>query len=79
MAAMICCPIVNYPLNISNHSEIIVSRHSKTHRNGMPSRIIQSPYVTSFGSSDKGNHKLDDACSQYFPFEGYGITYQPSL
>ncbi|KAG5621238.1 hypothetical protein H5410_006456 [Solanum commersonii] len=67
------------PTNIST-TEIIVRSHSKTPapRNRMPSRIIQSPYVTSFGSSDKGNHKLDDDVRLYFPFEGYGITYQPS-
>ncbi|KAG5603463.1 hypothetical protein H5410_034833 [Solanum commersonii] len=48
--------------------EIVVRSHSKTHapRNRMPSRIIQSPY------------KLDDDVCLYFPFEGCGITYQPS-
>uniref|UniRef100_M1BRU8 Ulp1 protease family, C-terminal catalytic domain containing protein n=1 Tax=Solanum tuberosum TaxID=4113 RepID=M1BRU8_SOLTU len=61
-------------------TEIVVRSHSKTPapRNRMPSRIIQSPYVTSFGLSDKGKHKLDDDVRLYFPFEGCGITYQPS-
>ncbi|WMV44734.1 hypothetical protein MTR67_038119 [Solanum verrucosum] len=61
-------------------TEIVVRSHSKTHapRNRMPSRIIQSPYVTSFGSSEKGKQKLDDDVRLYFPFEGCGITYQPS-
>ncbi|WMV36797.1 hypothetical protein MTR67_030182, partial [Solanum verrucosum] len=61
-------------------TEIVVRSHSKTlaPRNRIPSRIIQSPYVTSFGSSDKGKHKLDDDVHLYFPFEGCGITYQPS-
>ncbi|KAH0712209.1 hypothetical protein KY289_008168 [Solanum tuberosum] len=61
-------------------TEIVVKSHSKTPapRNRMPSRIIQSPYVTSFGSSDKGKQKLDDDVRLYFPFEGCGITYQPS-
>ncbi|KAG5585640.1 hypothetical protein H5410_046074 [Solanum commersonii] len=44
----------------------------------MPSRIIQSSYVTSFGSSDKGKQKLDENVRLYFPFEECGITYQPS-
>ncbi|KAG5619586.1 hypothetical protein H5410_004804 [Solanum commersonii] len=44
----------------------------------MPSRIIQSSYVTSFGSSEKGKQKLDDDVRLYFPFEGCGITYQVS-
>ncbi|KAH0666449.1 hypothetical protein KY285_027655 [Solanum tuberosum] len=67
------------PTDIST-TEIVVRSHSKTHaaRNMMSSRIIQSSYVTSFGSSDKGKHKLDDDVRMYFPFEGCGITYQPS-
>ncbi|WMV13785.1 hypothetical protein MTR67_007170 [Solanum verrucosum] len=61
-------------------TEIVVRRDSKTHapRNRIPSRIIQSPYVTSFGSSEKGKQKLDDDVRLYFPFEGCGITYQAS-
>ncbi|KAG5591180.1 hypothetical protein H5410_041694 [Solanum commersonii] len=61
-------------------TEIVVRSHSKTPapRNRVPSRIIQSPYVTSFGSSDKEKQKLDDDVRLYFPFEGCGITYQPS-
>uniref|UniRef100_M1AV39 Ulp1 protease family, C-terminal catalytic domain containing protein n=1 Tax=Solanum tuberosum TaxID=4113 RepID=M1AV39_SOLTU len=67
------------PIDIPT-TEIVVRSHSKTPmpRNMMPSRIIQSPYVTSFGSSDKGKQKLDDDVRLYFPFEGCGITYQPS-
>ncbi|KAH0727113.1 hypothetical protein KY284_002978 [Solanum tuberosum] len=67
------------PIDIPT-TEIVVKSHSKTHapRNRMPSRIIQSPYVTSFGSSEKGKQKLDDDVGLYFPFEGCGITYQPS-
>ncbi|KAG5581083.1 hypothetical protein H5410_051710 [Solanum commersonii] len=61
-------------------TEIVVRSHSKTlaPRNRVPSRIIQSPYMTSFGSSDKGKQKLDYDVRLYFPFEGCGITYQPS-
>ncbi|KAH0719604.1 hypothetical protein KY285_015635 [Solanum tuberosum] len=49
------------PIDIPT-TEIVVRSHSKTPapRNKMPLRIIQSPYVTSFGSSEKGKHKLDD-------------------
>ncbi|KAG5616411.1 hypothetical protein H5410_016235 [Solanum commersonii] len=67
------------PIDIPT-TEIVVRSHSKTlaPRNRMPSRIIQSPYVTSFGSSDKGKQKLDDDVRLYFPLEGCGITYQPS-
>ncbi|KAH0769001.1 hypothetical protein KY290_012982 [Solanum tuberosum] len=61
-------------------TEIVVRRDLKTPapRNRMPSRINQSPYVTSFGSSEKGKQKLDDDVRLYFPFEGCGITYQAS-
>ncbi|KAG5585644.1 hypothetical protein H5410_046078 [Solanum commersonii] len=67
------------PTDIST-TEIVIRSHSKTHapRNRMPSRIIQSSYVTSFGSSDKGKQKLDENVRLYFPFEECGITYQPS-
>uniref|UniRef100_M1DE70 Ulp1 protease family, C-terminal catalytic domain containing protein n=1 Tax=Solanum tuberosum TaxID=4113 RepID=M1DE70_SOLTU len=42
----------------------------------MPSKILQSPYLTSFGSSEKGKEKLDDDVRLYFPFKGCEITYQ---
>ncbi|KAH0696488.1 hypothetical protein KY290_013860 [Solanum tuberosum] len=59
-------------------TEIVVRRDSKAPapRNRMPSRIIQSPYLTSFASSEKGKKKIDDDVRMYFPFEGCGITYQ---
>ncbi|KAK4729710.1 hypothetical protein R3W88_022698 [Solanum pinnatisectum] len=47
-------------------------------RNRMPSKIIQSPYLTSFGSSDKGKEKIDDDVRPLHPFEGCGILYQMS-
>ncbi|KAH0689380.1 hypothetical protein KY289_016738 [Solanum tuberosum] len=61
-------------------TEIVVRNDSKASapRNRIPSRIIQSPYVTSFGSSEKGKEKLNDDVRLYFPFEGCGITYQAS-
>uniref|UniRef100_M1BYL3 Ulp1 protease family, C-terminal catalytic domain containing protein n=1 Tax=Solanum tuberosum TaxID=4113 RepID=M1BYL3_SOLTU len=56
-------------------TEIVVRSHSKTPalRNRMPSRIIQSLYVTSFGSSEKGKQRLNDDVRVYFPFEGCGL------
>uniref|UniRef100_M1ACL2 Ulp1 protease family, C-terminal catalytic domain containing protein n=1 Tax=Solanum tuberosum TaxID=4113 RepID=M1ACL2_SOLTU len=47
-------------------------------RNRMPSRIVRSSYLTSFGSSDKGKTKVDDDVRQLHPFEGCGILYQMS-
>ncbi|KAL3356524.1 hypothetical protein AABB24_017268, partial [Solanum stoloniferum] len=47
-------------------------------RNRIPSKILQSPYVNTFGSSDKGKGKIDDHIRPYTPFEGCGITYQVS-
>ncbi|TMW94914.1 hypothetical protein EJD97_009615, partial [Solanum chilense] len=46
------------------------------HRNRMPSRNIQSPYCTSFGSSEKGKEKLKVMARLHFSFEGCGITNQ---
>ncbi|KAG5630327.1 hypothetical protein H5410_002044 [Solanum commersonii] len=47
-------------------------------RNRIPSKILQSPYVNTFGSSDKGKGKIDDDIRPYTPFEECGITYQVS-
>ncbi|WMV08017.1 hypothetical protein MTR67_001402 [Solanum verrucosum] len=60
-------------------TEIIVWSVSKIHvpRNRLPSKILQSPYLTSFGSSEKGKDKLDGDIRLYFPFEGCRIIYQP--
>ncbi|XP_069145958.1 uncharacterized protein [Solanum lycopersicum] len=57
-------------------TEIGVRTDSVTpaHRNRMPSIRIQSPYCTSFGSSEKGKDKLKDMARLHFPFEGCGIT-----
>ena len=43
-------------------------------RNRIPSRNIQSPYCTYFGSREKKKEKLKVVISLYFPFEGCGIT-----
>lgn len=57
-------------------TEIAVKTDAVTpaHRNRMPSRRIQSPYCTSFGSSEKGKEKLKDMARLHFPFEGCGIA-----
>ncbi|KAH0655064.1 hypothetical protein KY285_029946 [Solanum tuberosum] len=47
-------------------------------RNIIPSKILQSPYVNTFGSSDKGKGKIDDDIRPCTPFEGCGITFQVS-
>ncbi|KAH0683682.1 hypothetical protein KY289_021434 [Solanum tuberosum] len=47
-------------------------------RNRIPSKILQYPYVNTFGSSNKGKGKIDDDIRPYTPFEGCGITYQVS-
>ncbi|KAG5581161.1 hypothetical protein H5410_051788 [Solanum commersonii] len=47
-------------------------------RNRIPSRIVRSLYLTSFGSRDKGKAKIDDDVRQLHPFEGYSILYQMS-
>ncbi|KAK4722065.1 hypothetical protein R3W88_012298 [Solanum pinnatisectum] len=47
-------------------------------RNRMPSKIMQSPYLTSFESSDKGKAKIDDDIRPLHPFERCGILYQMS-
>uniref|UniRef100_M0ZNV8 Ulp1 protease family, C-terminal catalytic domain containing protein n=1 Tax=Solanum tuberosum TaxID=4113 RepID=M0ZNV8_SOLTU len=45
-------------------------------RNRIPSKILQSPYVNTFGSIDKGKGKIDDDIRPYTPLEECGITYQ---
>ncbi|XP_069145696.1 uncharacterized protein [Solanum lycopersicum] len=83
-------PLYSYnPQNITSDSqlptdipimEIAVKTDSvtPTHRNRMPSRRIQSPYCTFFGSSEKGKEKLKDMTRLHFPFEECCITDQVS-
>ncbi|KAG5613885.1 hypothetical protein H5410_013709 [Solanum commersonii] len=40
----------------------------------MPSQILKSPYLASFGSSEKGKEVMEDVTRPYFPFEGCEIT-----
>ncbi|WMV18188.1 hypothetical protein MTR67_011573 [Solanum verrucosum] len=63
------------PVKESAHN---LDTKTPTPRNRMPSKISQSPYVNTFGSSDKGKGKIDDDIRSYTPFEGCGITYQVS-
>ncbi|KAH0672162.1 hypothetical protein KY284_023249 [Solanum tuberosum] len=61
-------------------NEMVVYQLSETlvQRNRMPSRILQSPYVTEFDSTDKGKKKVEEEVRPISPFDGFGISYQPS-
>uniref|UniRef100_A0A3Q7G1V5 Uncharacterized protein n=1 Tax=Solanum lycopersicum TaxID=4081 RepID=A0A3Q7G1V5_SOLLC len=50
-----------------------------TPRHSMPSRILRSPYLTDFGSNDRGKTKIDDDVLPLYPFEGCGILEQLPL
>ncbi|KAK4723824.1 hypothetical protein R3W88_026603 [Solanum pinnatisectum] len=43
----------------------------------MPSKIFQSPYLTEFGSSDKGKQKFEEEVHPSSLFDGCDISYQP--
>ncbi|XP_055822224.1 uncharacterized protein LOC129890762 [Solanum dulcamara] len=57
----------------------VLSDDAKTpsRRSRIPSKILQSPYLSNFGSSEKGKKNLSDVTHQTHPFEGFGICYQP--
>ncbi|XP_055835042.1 uncharacterized protein LOC129903505 [Solanum dulcamara] len=57
----------------------VLSDDAKTpsRRSRIPSKILQSPYLSNFGSSEKGKENLSDVTHQTHPFEGFGICYQP--
>ncbi|XP_049369610.1 uncharacterized protein LOC125834523 [Solanum verrucosum] len=65
----------------TNVNEIVVHEVSKTpiQRLRLPSKIFQSPYVTIFGSSDKGKERVDSELHirPNHPFQDYGIIFQP--
>ncbi|KAH0722118.1 hypothetical protein KY289_005162 [Solanum tuberosum] len=65
----------------TNINEIVVHEVSKTpiQRLRLPSKIFQSPYVTIFGSSDKGKEKVDSELHirPNHPFQDCGIIFQP--
>ncbi|XP_055821696.1 uncharacterized protein LOC129890167 [Solanum dulcamara] len=44
----------------------------------IPSKILQSPYLSNFGSSEKGKEKLSSVMHQTHPFKGFGICYHLS-
>ena len=48
-------------------------------RHRMPSRILRSPYLTDFGSNDKGKAKIDDYVLLLYPFEFCSILEQLPL
>ncbi|KAH0751764.1 hypothetical protein KY285_004912 [Solanum tuberosum] len=58
--------------------EIVVRSNTNTPlaRIRMPSKICKSPYLTSFGSSEKGKEVTEDVIRPDFPFEGCEITNQ---
>ena len=62
-----------------NKSSLPPDTETPAPRHRMPSRILQSPYLTDFGSNDKGKAKIDDDVLPLYPFEGCGILEQLSL
>ncbi|XP_055822560.1 uncharacterized protein LOC129891278 [Solanum dulcamara] len=58
----------------------VLSDDAKTpfRRSRIPSKILQSPYLSNFGSSEKGKENLSAVMHQTYPFEGFGICYHPS-
>ncbi|WMV30797.1 hypothetical protein MTR67_024182 [Solanum verrucosum] len=65
----------------TNVNEIVVHEVSKTliQRLRLPSKIFQSPYVTIFGSSDKGKEKVDSELHirPNHLFQDCGIIFRP--
>ncbi|XP_055822242.1 uncharacterized protein LOC129890785 [Solanum dulcamara] len=57
----------------------VLSDDAKTpfRRSRIPSKILQSPYLSNFGSSEKGKENLSAVMHQTHPFEGFGICYHP--
>ena len=58
-----------------------VDTKTPAQRNRMPSKVLQSSYVHSFESTDKGKDKIDYHIRQFTPFDDCRITSQvsPSL
>ncbi|XP_055807056.1 uncharacterized protein LOC129875859 [Solanum dulcamara] len=57
----------------------VLSDDAKTpfRRSKIPSKILQSPYLSNFGSSEKEKENLSAVMHQTHPFEGFGICYHP--
>ncbi|KAK4731925.1 hypothetical protein R3W88_024913 [Solanum pinnatisectum] len=64
-------------LPVKEHAPNIDTKTTAQH-NRMSSKVLQSPYMNYFGSSDKGKEKIDDDICPYTPFEDCRITYQLS-
>ncbi|XP_055803471.1 uncharacterized protein LOC129872532 [Solanum dulcamara] len=57
----------------------VLSDDAKTpfRRSRIPSKILQSPYLLNFGSSEKEKENLSAVMHQTHPFKGFGICYHP--
>ncbi|WMV37250.1 hypothetical protein MTR67_030635, partial [Solanum verrucosum] len=66
------------PMEIAG-KEMVVYELSETHAQQyrMSSKILKSPYLTDFRSSDKGKQKFVEEICPSFLFDGCGISYQP--
>ncbi|KAG5606490.1 hypothetical protein H5410_027982, partial [Solanum commersonii] len=66
------------PMKILDN-EMVVYELSETpvQRYRIPSKKIQSPYLTEFSSSDKGKQNFEEEVRLISPFDGCGISYQP--
>ena len=65
------------PIDIPITYIIVRSEINTPHaRIRMPSRNCKSPYLTSFGSSEKGKTVMIDVIRPNFPFQGCEITNQ---
>ena len=65
------------PVDIPITDIVVRSKINTPHaRIRMPSRNCKSPYLTSFGSSEKGKAVMTDVIRQNFPFQGCEITNQ---
>ncbi|XP_055822168.1 uncharacterized protein LOC129890693 [Solanum dulcamara] len=66
------------PTTLSSKANVL-SDDAKTpfRRSRIPSKILQSPYLSNFGSSEKGKENLSVVMHQTHPFEGFGICYHP--
>ncbi|XP_015089407.2 uncharacterized protein LOC107032326 [Solanum pennellii] len=65
------------PIDISITNIVVRSEINTPHaRIRMPSRNCKSPYLTSFGSTEKGKAVMTDVIRPNFPFQGCEITNQ---
>lgn len=65
------------PIDIPITDIVVQSEINTPHaRIRMPSRNCKSPYLTSFGSSEKGKVVMTDVIHPNFPFQGCEITNQ---